>query len=296
MSEPRHALALTDRLLLRSGLTVSPVCLGLVSSPELVPAAFEAGVNFFFVSADMHWPLYEPLRLGLRALLERRPSARNEIVVAAVSYVTQPEFCYAPFYEVIDAVPELGHIDLGVIGGSYPSDFFVRLAQYERVRPAGMRGIGATFHHRESAITAIEHDLLDIAFIRYNAGHAGAESDVFPYLKAKRSTKLFNFKSTSGYVPVERLHALGVGAESWHPEPVDHYRFALRRPEIDGVLCGFGQVDHIAALSAAMAGAPLSEREADYMKTLALLDAGEIEVDPGELDPHAADRARTAQP
>jgi hypothetical protein len=195
---------------------------------------------------------------------------------------------------VVEAVPELGHVDLGIIGGSYPADFFVRLAQYERMRPAGMRGFGATFHHRESAITAIEHDLLDVAFIRYNAGHAGAESDVFPYLKAKRSTKLFNFKSMSGFVPRERLHALGVGADNWHPEPTDHYRFALRHAEIDGILCGFERKDQVSALAQAMAEDPLTEREADYLKTLALLDAGEIEIDPGELDPHAAGREHTA--
>jgi hypothetical protein len=275
-------VAITDRLpLARSGLEVSPICLGLVSSPEVVSAAFEAGVNFFFVTADMHWPLYEPLRRGLRALLQNNPGARDRIVVAAVSYVTQPEFCYMPFLEVLEAAPELGRIDLGIIGGSYPADFFVRLARYERTRPAGMRGFGATFHHRESAITAIEHDLLDIAFIRYNAGHA------FPYLKSRRTTRLFNFKSTTGYVPPERLGALGVGRDHWHPEPTDHYRFALRRPEIDGVLCGLERVEQVAALAEALAREPLSEHEADYLKTLALLDAGAVEIDPERLDPHA---------
>src|SRR5215469_14434904 len=58
---------LTDRLVLGDeGLSVSPFCLGMVRSPDAVSAAFDAGINFFFLSADMHWPLYEPLRLGLR--------------------------------------------------------------------------------------------------------------------------------------------------------------------------------------------------------------------------------------
>jgi hypothetical protein len=89
----------------------------------------------------------------------------------------------------------------------------------------------------------------------------------------------------------QRLDALGVGSDHWRPEPVDHYRFALRRPEIDGVLCGLERVEQVAALAEALGREPLSEREANYMKTLALLDAGEIEIDPEELDPHA-DRAR----
>jgi hypothetical protein len=280
------ARALSDRLkLARSGLEVSPFCLGMVGTPDVVLAAFEAGVNFFFITADMHWPLYAPTREGLRRLLQKHPSARERIVVAVVSYVTQPEFCYAPFCEVLDELPELGHIDLGVIGGSYPADFFVRLAEYERLRPAGMRGIGATFHHRASAVTAIRHELLDVAFIRYNPGHYGAELDVFPHLPAERACKLFNFKSTSAYVPESRLEELGVPGDNWVPDLTDHYRFALRRPEIDGVLCGLESPEFVDGLRETLAAEPLSEAEADYLKTLAELDRGELELDKDEEAP-----------
>ncbi len=274
------ARALTDRLSLGSGLRVSPFCLGLVADPEIVVAAFDAGLNFFFVSADMHWPLYEPVREGLRRLLSRGTAVRDELVVAVVSYVTQPEFCYAPFYEVLEALPGLGHVDLGVIGGSYASDFMTRLAQYER-RPAGMRGIAASFHQREAAATAISHGLLDLAFVRYNAAHAGAELDLFPRVppREERRTKLFNFKSVSGYVPPERLAELGLPPEKWRPEPQDHYRFALRRPELDGVLCALDGVAQIEALSRLLSGPALTEDEAEYLKTLAALDAGELALD-----------------
>jgi hypothetical protein len=65
--------AFTDRLpLSASPLRVSPICLGMVRDPETIPAAFDAGINiFFFFSADMHWPLYEPSRQGLAGLLAR---------------------------------------------------------------------------------------------------------------------------------------------------------------------------------------------------------------------------------
>jgi len=290
MSPSGRARALTDRLSLGSGLRVSPFCLGLVSSPEIVVAAFDAGLNFFFVSADMHWPLYEPVREGIRRLLARGKAVRDELVVAAVSYVTQPEFCYAPFEEVLDELPGLGHLDVGVIGGSYASDFMTRLAQYER-RPAGMRSIGASFHQREAAATAVAHELVDIAFVRYNAAHAGAELDLFPRVPAERRVKLFNFKSVSGYVPPARLDELGLPAGKWRPEPQDHYRFALRRPELDGVLCALDAVPQISALSDLLAGPPLTEDEAEYLKTLSALDAGELVLDgaaPGSLGPEPA--------
>ncbi len=83
MSARRRRLPrLSERLRLgRGGLEVSPFALGAVGSPACVGAAFEAGVNFFFVTADMHWPLYGPLRRGLRQLLARR-GVRDRIVVA----------------------------------------------------------------------------------------------------------------------------------------------------------------------------------------------------------------------
>src|SRR5262245_12778537 len=101
----RTALArFNDRLTLgHQGLRVSPFCLGLTCDAATVPAAFDAGVNFFFLTADMHWPLYEPTRRGLADLLARGGGIRDQVVVAAVSYPTQPEFASMPFHELVAA-------------------------------------------------------------------------------------------------------------------------------------------------------------------------------------------------
>jgi hypothetical protein len=237
-------------------------------------------VNFFFLSADMHWPLYEALRQGLRQLLRSSPKARKRIVVAAVSYVTQPEFSWAPFEEVLEAVPELGHLDVAVIGGSYPTDFLVRRELYLAQRPGNMRALGATFHDRSTALTAVNQHLVDIAFVRYNAAHAGAESDVFPHIRTDRATKLFCFKSMGGYVAPEQLTALGLPKENWRATPPDHYRFALRPPQVDGILCSFDRVEHVASLRAALAKGPLSQAQAEYLKNLCALAAGSVELVP----------------
>src|SRR3954463_12328826 len=111
---------MTDRLPLGpDGLRVSPFCLGLAGEAATVPAAFDAGVNFFFVSADMHWPLYENTRRGLADLLARGGGVRDEVVVAGVCYPTQPEFCTAPFEELVAAVPGLKTLDVLLAGGVY---------------------------------------------------------------------------------------------------------------------------------------------------------------------------------
>ncbi|MGH9888144.1 MAG: hypothetical protein ACREBE_21605, partial [bacterium] len=198
---PRAALPrLTDRLPLGgSPLRVSPTCLGMVATPETVRRAFELGVNFFLVTTDMHWPLYEGLRRGLAGLLADGIARRDEIVVAGVSYVAQPEFSSAPFSEVIAAVPGLDRIDVLVVGGAYERDVDERLAQRREQMAAGFvgaRAIGVTLHERRAAVRVANDELADIAFIRYNPSHAGARSDVFPHLAASR-TLVFNFKSVT---------------------------------------------------------------------------------------------------
>src|SRR5678815_3815985 len=93
-----------------SGLRVSPVCLGVTKSWRVVPEAFDAGINFFFVRTDLHWPVYQPLRKGLQELLSRGGGVRDEIVVAAASYVATPEFAALPFLELIASVRGLGRV------------------------------------------------------------------------------------------------------------------------------------------------------------------------------------------
>ena len=164
----------TDRLELgRSGLTVSPFCLGLTRDPDTFLAAYDAGINFFFLTADMHWPVYEPVRQGLVRLFAHRPSARDDVVVGVVTYVAQPEFLELPFTETIEAVEGLGRVDVAIAGGAYSWDIRTRLAVFRAHCEqgfAGMRAFGASFHDRAAARQAVEQRALDIAFIRYNPG------------------------------------------------------------------------------------------------------------------------------
>ena len=95
-----------------------------------VLAAYDAGINFFFLTADMHWPIYETLRRGLELLFARGASVRDSVVVSVVSYVTQPEFCYAPFVEATRAVRGMDRVDLSIIGGAYGGELLVRLREY----------------------------------------------------------------------------------------------------------------------------------------------------------------------
>ena len=275
---------LIDRLPLGpNGLAVSPFCLGFVDDPRTVLAAFDAGINFFFVTADMHWPLYDATRRGLAMLFERGGDIRDRVVVGVVSYVAQLEFSRAPFYEVLASIPGLERIECTVIGGTQGSEFMVRLGEYRKHRVngviPGVRTTGASFHDRGAAALAVRHGMVDIAFCRYNVVHRGAEVDLFPLVAQRGPTLLYNFTSTQGFMTPERHAQLGLTKQHWRPSLTDYYRFALDRPELDGVLCALSTPRHVRALAEALASGPLTEEEIAYVKDLADLSSGAMSLD-----------------
>jgi hypothetical protein len=284
-SERRTRLPrLSDRLPLGdSGLQVSPICLGMIplGSPDTVLAAFDAGVNFFFVTTDMHWPYYATLRTGLARLLERGGDIRSRIVIAAASYVGRPNLLVAPFLELIEAVPGLGHVDVCVAGSVYADDLPARaktIDDHRRTGFAGCRATGASFHDRKLVARACNERSVDISFFRYNPAHPGAQEDIFP-VKEATSTLLYAFKAASvrpSEAALARIASLPDGV--WLPDPTDYYRFALSRAAVDGLLCSPQTPSEIEALARAMEQPPLDVEEEEHMIDLALLARGDAEI------------------
>ncbi|HYI83794.1 MAG TPA: hypothetical protein VEX11_11360 [Acetobacteraceae bacterium] len=264
----------TDRLSLGySGLTVSPICIGIVGEPETVPAAFDAGVNFFFVSADLHWPLYQGVRRGLELLFERGNGFRDQVVVGVVSYLDQPLFQALQFHEVLQSVRGLERVDLLIAGAvSSAQSYNERLPSLQNARATahcGARAIGCSFHDRRCALGSINLNALDISYIRYNTAHPGAESDIFPFMRRDRTGLIFNFKSVLSAVTPEHVQRLGLGSSSlWLPKITDYYRFVLTNPHIDGVLCSPSTPSQFAELQAALEDRPLTVAEERYMAWL----------------------------
>jgi hypothetical protein len=256
----------------------------MVRSPAAVSAAFDSGINFFFLSADMHWPYYEPLRQGLKELLRRGRGIRDEIVLGAVCYPAQPDFCTYPFHEILETFPEFQRLDVLIVGGAYSRDFSERFPVYQEHRREhllGCRAIGTSFHDRQTALAAINQRLIDIAYIRYNPSHPGARHDLFPQIATRDPPLVFNFKSTRGYVPPDLQTELGLPGEIyWQPAITDYYRFALTRPELDGLLVAPATPAEVAGLAAALERGPLDEDEDQFLMNLALVAGGGARVVP----------------
>jgi len=254
---------LKDRLTLgANALSVSPFCQGMLDDdPAFVLSAYDAGINFFFVSCDLHWPYYDTMRRGLAQLFARGRGIRDRVVVAAVTYIVDPETSIQARKELLDAVPGLDRLDVLVAGMVRETEIGLRLHALERALAEaqyGARAIGATFHERAAAAYALRNDLLDVVWARYNPAHPGAAREIFPHRPARARAKTFAFKTTDGRVPDARWSELGLTENHWQPSFADHYRFALSAKNVDGLLVGLGEAQHLRDLRASLRDGPVA--------------------------------------
>lgn len=259
----------SDRLALGSrGLAVSPICIGCTASAATIITAFEEGINFFFVSADMHWPSYEQTRQGIITLLAGNERRRSEIVVAAVSYLAMPLFEQAgQFREVIAAIPGLKYLDVLIAGWTIPTlmDRVACLRDVLQTNVSGVRGVGASFHHRPSALAAIREASVDIAYLRYNPCHPGARADLLAQVTGSERALIYNFKSMMYPLTPDQFANVLERDREWLPECSDYYRFALSHPRMSGLLCSPGSPKEVKTLVGALQRRPLSALEQNYM-------------------------------
>jgi len=277
----------TDRITLgKTRVEVSPFCLGWVDDPDTVLAAFDIGINFFFVPTDYHLGLYMRSIEGLKRLLARGGGIRDEIVVAAVGYIENPDFFGGTFRELLYAAPEIDRLDVAIAGAVLPGNAG-RIEQLHALRSEerlAVNAVGASFHSRPEASAAIAAERIDVAFVRYNPLHPGAREDLFPAVVPERNVRLFNFVNSAGYLDDEAWSALDIEPEIWRPELSDYYRFALTRPELDGILCAPKFPAHVERILRAVEAGPLTSEEEEHMIDLALLGTGQATLAPTDTE------------
>jgi hypothetical protein len=268
--------SLRDRLNLgQSGLRVSAFLQGMSGNdPAIVADAYDAGINFFFVSVDLHWPLYESIREGLRRLLARGHGIRDRVVIAAVSYVVGPTTMTQAFRELLDTVPELDRIDVVMAGMVRDEEVALRLPALRKIVEHGQfgaRATGASFHRRTTAVRVHREGLVDLVCLRSNPHHPMGLEDTFPHLDARSRSRVFVFKSVQGYLPDAHWKQLGLSKAHWRPLPPDYYRYALGCRQVDGVLMGLGNAREVRELRASLRQGRLDQESRRYLVDLARL-------------------------
>lgn len=95
------------RTLGKTGLQVSPLGIGGgggISDADLL-YAFDKGINYFFFSADLHHWLYQKSAQALKALCGHGSTVRDQVVLATVTYLSNPEKIVGT---LLDVIMELG--------------------------------------------------------------------------------------------------------------------------------------------------------------------------------------------
>jgi len=125
-----------------------------------------------------------------------------------------------------------------------------------------VRHIMVSCHHRPSFESFMRHEACEAWMVRYNAGHPGAEREVFPLLGEDVSSRpgVFAFTAT-------RWGSLLKGAPNEKtPRATDCYRFALSAPRVDSVITGPKNAEELDEAIEAMRLGPMSEEELAWMK------------------------------
>jgi predicted aldo/keto reductase-like oxidoreductase len=296
----------SHRTLGRTGLRVSPLGIGGgIQSRDLL-YAFERGINYFFYSSDLHHHFYRSSAQALRQLCGTGSRVREQVVLATVSYVNDPEKLPAVLMDqfgelgvdyvdvfhwgwvterhdcemLFEAASELKRDGAASQAARRRLDMLERAAQVNEnlARRGLVRFVGASFHDRALARQWMEH--LDVLMIRYNLSHPGAELDVFPVLSGDE-------KSDPGVVVFNAAHD-GMGFFYRPPEgypegmyvpwPPDCYRWALSHPAVDLVLAGLSSRKEIDQALAAMEQGPMNEAERTALRKYGDLHAGRARV------------------
>jgi aryl-alcohol dehydrogenase-like predicted oxidoreductase len=246
----------SPRTLGKTGLSVSPIALG--SSFGIggrdIERAFDNGVNTF---------LYGSLRRpgfakGVRALAKHR-----EKTVIAIQTYSRVGFLMKPF--VWTALRSLGTDHVDILGLAWWNDVPSRRIWDAALalKEAGLvRHIMVSCHHRPSFESFMRHEACEAWMVRYNAGHPGAEREVFPLLGEDESARpgVFAFTAT-------RWGSLLKGAPGEKtPRATDCYRFALSAPRVDSVITGPKNGHELDEAMEAMRLGPMSDEELAWMK------------------------------
>jgi len=224
-----------------------------------IAKAMDAGINYFFC--------YGFDGQTIRALRESFPARRDKLVVSTGAYnliLGHPDLRRT----LEKRLRQLGtdYIDiflyLGVCHAKHlHPDIFEELIRF---RDEGkVRAIGISCHDRSLAGKLASDGTLDVAMIRYNAAHRGAEQEIFPGLETGDAGIVSYTATRWGYL---LRRPKGYPEESALPTPDQCYRFVLSNPAVDVCLNAPWNEKQLEENIAGLAKGPLPPEEMAFMR------------------------------
>jgi len=296
------------RQLGKTGLQVSPLGLGGGNgiSSEDVLYAFDQGINYFFFSSDLHHMAYQRSAEAIRKLCGRGSSVRDEVVLATVSYLNDPDKLLTV---LLDQFSELKIDYIDVFHWGWVTDKVDALALYqaaaafksgetasqeqslfrasvmmahaqeinkELVQRGLVRHVGMSFHSRKMARVMMQD--IDVLMIRYNIARPDVEEHVFAHLTGKKDSDPGIVAFNVAREGILSFHRPPRGYPAQLPVPTipECYRFALTNPSVDLVLAGITTRQELLQALAALEQGPLSPDENEFIREYGSLYRGDM--------------------
>jgi aryl-alcohol dehydrogenase-like predicted oxidoreductase len=240
----------------RTGLRVSRLGVGSsygVPADALERAYHEYGVNYFYWGALRRGGMRDAIRSLAR-------SERERIVIALQTYDRLGPLMQVFCERGLRAL-KIDRADVLILGwfNRYPGKRLVDAAL--RLREQGkVRFLALSSHHRPlfGQMAGRAELPFDVYMLRYNAGHRGAERDIFPHLPAQDRPGITAFTATRwGTLMQARKMPSGERPLT----AAECYRFVLSNPNVDLCLAGPASREEMAEALRALEGGPLSEEE-----------------------------------
>jgi aryl-alcohol dehydrogenase-like predicted oxidoreductase len=244
------------RILGGTGLMVGP--LGVSASygmpAKAVEMAFEQGMNYLYWGSIRRNGFAEGVR-NLRA-------HRDRMVVVLQSFSPIGLFVERALHTGLKALG-LEYADVLLLGywnGRPPAriyDTCRRLQEQGRVKFVGVSS------HKRTLFPKLLEDPIDIFHLRYNAGHRGAERDIFPKLPAGGGPGIASYTATSWK---RLLNPKRTPRGERTPSAGDCYRFVLSNPAVHVCMTGAADEEQTRHALDALRKGPMSEEELAWMR------------------------------
>ena len=136
--------------------------------------------------------------------------------------------------------------------------------EMRRLREEGkVKAIGLSTHDRTFAGQLAAEGAADVLMIRYNAAHRGAETDIFPHLRA-HDPGLISYTATRWRYLIHPNKKWPKGERI--PDAGMAYRFVLGNPNVDVALTAPSNRQQLDDNLRAVRQGPLSPEEMDFMR------------------------------
>jgi aryl-alcohol dehydrogenase-like predicted oxidoreductase len=238
----------------RSGLTVGPlgVAGGYGVEAAAIRRAVDRGCTYLYHGSRRE----QGMRSAIREL--KAAGRRDELVVVLQSYSRWPWLLERMLARGLRALG-IDHADVLLLGWYNDTPPAGLLERVMRLQEKGLfRHLAVSGHRRPSFVDFTADPRYAILHIRYNAGHPGAEQDVFPHLPTEGRPGAVAFTATR-WGSLLSARRMPPGESPLRGR--DAYRFVLSNPDFNVCMSGPKNAAELEEALAALDEGPLSAEE-----------------------------------